>query len=198
MLRKPFCLVLSLFAMGAAGSSAAAQARSSRPVQLVVSGGLTLPAGDLKDFHDTGFHYDASLLVSFAGIPLTLRPEVSLTRFKLKTSQLGYSSGPGYSSGDVTQMVGALGNIEVPLAGGLYVLAGGGLLQLKTPDGSTSTSSSDISQSKITFDAGAGLRFKLGGISGFLEGRIGSASYDQGKFGYSKAQYIPFTFGLVF
>lgn len=163
---------------------------NNRPVRVVISGGLTLPSGDLKDLHDTGFHYDAALLVRFAGVPISLRPELSLTRFSLKNA--AGSGGSGYGSGD-TQMLGALGNLEVPLAGGLYVMAGGGLLNLKTPD-----ATGDISQSKVTFDAGAGLRFNLGSISGFVEGRMGTASYDQGKFGFSKAQFIPITFGLVF
>ncbi|MFN8573603.1 MAG: hypothetical protein U0132_16230 [Gemmatimonadaceae bacterium] len=167
-------------------------AGNNRPIRVIVSGGLTVPSGDLKDLHDTGFHYDASLLLSIAGFPITLRPEVSLTRFSLKDAST--SGGSGYGSGD-TQLLGALGNLELPLAGGLYVMAGGGVLKLKTPDGSTST---DLSQSKVTMDAGAGFRFRLGGISGFVEGRVGTASYDQGKVGFSKAQFIPITFGLVF
>ncbi len=157
-------------------------AGSNRPIRVVVSGGLTVPSGDLKDLHDTGFHYDASLLVTIAGFPIALRPEVSLTRFSLKDAS---TSGGSYGSGD-TQMFGALGNLELPLAGGLYVMAGGGVLSLKTPDGTTS---GDLSQSKFTMDAGAGFRFRLGGISGFVEGRVGSASYDQGKVGFSKAQF---------
>jgi hypothetical protein len=35
-------------------------------------------------------------------------------------------------------------------------------------------------------------------MRGFLEARMGAASYDAGKFGFSKAQFIPVTFGLVF
>ena len=202
MLTQRLVLVLGLAsiglaAIGLAPSGATAQmpggGGTSRPVRLVVSGGLTVPAGDLKDLHDAGFHYDASLLLKFAGIPLTLRPEISFTRFNLKDA-LGSTAG-GYGSGDVTQMLGALGNIEVPLVGGLYAIAGGGVLNLKTPGAASGV---DISQSKLTFNAGAGLRFHMGGISGFLEGRAGTASYDQGKFGFSKATFIPVTFGLVF
>ena len=193
-------LALGLAALQVAVGSSAAMGQiprgggSARPVQLVVSGGLTLPAGDLKDFHDSGFHYDASLLLNIAGFPLTLRPEVSFTRLNVKDALTNTTS--GYGSGDVTQMLGALGNIELPLGGGLYAIAGGGLLSLKSPSGTTG--GADISQSKITFDAGAGLRFHLGGIGGFVEGRVGTASYDQGKFGFSKATFIPVTFGLVF
>jgi len=195
------CLVLGLafLGLGVGHSTALAQfpggGMSKRPIQLVISGGLTLPAGDLKDLHDTGFHYDGSLLINIAGFPLTLRPEASFTRLSLK-DPVSTTGSTGYGSGDVTQMFAALGNIEVPLGGGLYALAGGGVLNLKTPTSSTATT--DISQSKITFDAGAGLRFRLGGITGFVEGRVGTASYDEGKFGFSKATLIPITFGLVF
>jgi hypothetical protein len=59
---------------------------------------------------------------------------------------------PGYGSGDVTQMIAAMGNIELPVAAGLYVLAGGGILSLSVPDASTSE---DQTASQFTFDAGA-------------------------------------------
>lgn len=159
-----------------------------RPIRVVLSGGMVLPAGDLTDTHDAGFHVDASLLINLGGLPFTLRPELSLSRLKLKDA-LVPSGG-----GDVTEMIAALGNIEFPLAGGLYVLAGGGLLSLSSPGSGTD----DVSASKFTFDAGAGFRFQLGSVAGYLEARMGTANYDQGKFGFSKAQFIPVSFGLVF
>ena len=162
----------------------------SRIVCLVVSGGMTLPAADLADFHDSGFHYDASLLLNFPGLPITFRPEFSLTQFKLKDPLIPSSGGE-----DVTKMFAAMGNIEVAMGGGLYLLGGGGILSLDPADLGTGTGDSET---KFTLDAGAGYRFKLGGIRGFLEARIGAASYDQGTFGFEKAQFIPVTFGLVF
>lgn len=163
----------------------------TRPINLVISGGLTVPAADLGDLHDTGLHYDASLILNIPGFPIALRPEFSMTRFKLKE--------PVFASpdaDDVTNMMAFMGNIEVPLGGGLYVLAGGGILSLTVPEAGTGTE--EQNSKKFTFDAGAGLRFALGGIRGFVEARIGAASYDEGKFGFSKAQFIPITFGLVF
>ena len=165
---------------------------NTRPINLVISGGMTVPAADLADLHDAGLHFDASLLLNIPGFPVALRPEFSLTRFKLKEPVL-----TGANTDDVTQMIAAMGNLELPLAGGLYVLAGGGILSLSLP-GAASTGGTDESASKFTFDAGAGFRFALGGARGFVEARIGAASYDQGKFGFSKAQFIPITFGLVF
>jgi len=166
---------------------------TTRPVRVVLSGGMTLPAGDLADLHDTGFHYDASLLINLGGFPLTLRPEVSLARLKLKDI---VSSSPAPSA-DPTQLVSALGNIEIPLTAGFYVLGGGGILALTRTNISSSTAN-DITANELTFNAGAGLRFRLGGASGFVEARVGTASYDAGKVGFKSAQFIPVTFGLVF
>ena len=165
---------------------------STRPISLVVSGGLTLPAGDLGDFHDSGFHYDASLLLTIPGLPITLRPEFSLTQMKLKNF---VPQTP--NADDMTSMMAFMGNIEVPLGGGLYVLAGGGILNMSVPE-ALAPGGEEESSNKFTLDAGAGLRFALGRMRGFVEARIGAASYEQGKVGFNKAQFIPFTFGLVF
>ena len=167
-------------------------AGSKRPISLVVSGGLTVPSADLGDLHDAGFHYDAALIFNIPGLPIAIRPEFSLTQFKLKNPVLATPD-----ADDMTSMMAFMGNIEVPLGGGLYVLAGGGILNMSVPEAVTPDGEGESSK-KFTFDAGAGLRFALGGIRGFVEARIGAASYEQGKVGFSKAQFIPITFGLVF
>src|SRR5688572_33354554 len=165
---------------------------STRPISLVLSGGLTVPSSDLGDLHDAGLHFDAALILNIPGFPIALRPEFSLTQFKLKEPVL---VAPG--ADDVTNMMAFMGNIEVPLGGGLYVLAGGGILNMSVPEALTPDGEEESSK-KFTFDAGAGLRFALGGVRGFIEARVGAASYEQGKVGFSKAQFIPLTFGLVF
>ena len=189
-------IVLALLVVSASASIAGAQfpgmAGSTRPISLVISGGLTVPSSDLGDLHDAGLHYDAALILNIPGFPIALRPEFSLTQFKLKEPVL---TAP--NADDVTNMMAFMGNIELPLGGGLYVLAGGGLLSMSVPEALTPDGEEESSK-KFTFDAGAGLRFALGGIRGFVEARIGAASYDQGKVGFSKAQFIPVTFGLVF
>ena len=164
---------------------------STKPLALVISGGLTLPSGDLGNLHDSGFHYDASLIFNIPGFPIGLRPEFSLTQFKLKDQVLP----PG--SDDITNMAAFLGNLEIGLGGGLYVLAGGGILSMSVPE-ALAPDGEEESSKKFTFDAGAGLRFSLGSVRGFVEARIGAASYEAGKVGFSKAQFIPVTFGLVF
>lgn len=181
------------------GSPSVAQAQMSglgcsRIICFIASGGLTLPAADLADFHDSGFHADASAILNIPGLPIAFRPEFSLTQFKLKQP---VNTTPTETT-DVTKMFAAIGNVELGLGGGLYVLAGGGILSTSAFGVVGGVASEEDSQTKFTFDAGAGYRFKLGGIHGFLEARVGSASYDQGTFAFEKAAFIPITFGLVF
>jgi hypothetical protein len=192
-------LVLSLASLVFLSAPALAQramgSASTKLIRVVVSGGLTLPAGELKTFHDaTGVHADASLLLRIPGLGLTVRPELSITRLKQNaTKVINYippiNGDPIPQTGGTTQMLGALGNIELPLVGGLYVLGGAGVLNLD---------SEKTSESKLTVNAGAGLRFNMGRVDGFLEARFGTASYSSGTFGYSKTSFIPITFGLTF
>lgn len=184
-------LTIASCTIAVATSSLVAQS-STRPLRFVVTGGMTVPQGDLKTFNDVGFHAAGSLLLNIMG--LTLRPELSLTRLKQKAlASLATPAPTVDASTPSTQMLAAMGNIELPLVGGLFVLAGVGLQNL---DASTATR--DLSQSKVLINAGAGFRFHLGPADGFIEARLGKASYDAGKVGYTKAQMIPVSFGLVF
>ena len=173
-------------------------ARSTKPISVVLSGGLTVPSGDLKELHDTGFHYDGSVIFRLPGLPIALRPELSLTTLKFKENLL---PAPGTVPGTITtgedprtQLLAAMGNIEIPLAGGLYAIAGLGALNTKTKVGDAESEG----QTSVTFGAGAGFRFHISRIDGFVEGRFGAASYEKGKVGYKQAQFIPVSFGLVF
>jgi hypothetical protein len=194
LLAIAFSLALSspLFAQRALGGEG-----RQRPIRLVVSGGLTVPAGDLKDLHDSGFHYDGSLIFNLPGLPFAIRPELSLTTLKLKNPlvQTGLPQGVYSADADQTRLLAGIGNIELPLAGGLYLIGGVGAMNLKT---TLAGAASDSSATNLVLDAGAGFRFHISRFDGFVEGRLGTASYEKGKFGYSKAQFIPITFGLVF
>ncbi len=104
---------------------------------------------------------------------------------------------PGYPTtlDGASTLLGLLGNVEVPLAGGLYVIGGVGATNVKS--GAT-TAAEDASQTALTYNGGAGLRFRLGSVSGFIEGRLKSLSLDKGKALFSDVTTIPVSFGLVF
>ncbi|MEO7998603.1 MAG: hypothetical protein ABI852_14235 [Gemmatimonadaceae bacterium] len=164
-----------------------------RPIRIVVDAGLTVPSGEFKAKHENGFHYGAMLIVAIPGFPIAIRPEVSLTQYKMKKP---FSTTPVYGDFKNTNTVSGLGNIEVPIAGGLYVLGGAGILSLKSD---TTTLGSQLAATNLLLDVGGGFRFRLGDhVDGYLEARMGTASFDKARFGYAKAQFVPLTFGLVF
>lgn len=166
---------------------------AQQPVRVVVDGGLTVPSGEFKATHQNGFHYGAMLILTIPGLPIAIRPEVSLTSFRVREPPTASTLLTDYKH---TKTVSGLGNIELPIAGGLYLMGGAGVLSLKAD---TATLGRQLSASNLMLDLGGGIRFKLGErIDGFLEARVGTASFDKEKFGYSRAQFVPLTFGLVF
>lgn len=200
-------------------SSAAQNASTSRPIAVVVSGGATVPMSGFKDYNDLGVHADVSLLVRLAGQSFRLRPEFTYGRFSLKdpspslsltahtasnaggsgavASMLASNVIPGYGAGtgDASTLLGLLGNVELPLSSGFYVIVGVGATNVRS--GAT-TATDDVSLTGLTYNGGAGLRFHLGAISGFVEGRLKSISVEKGRALFSDVRTLPVTFGLVF
>ena len=200
--RKVACALASLLV--AAPLSAQGGVFSHRPISIIVSGGATVPTGSFKDYHDLGIHGDVSLLLSLFGAGIRLRPELTYGRFSVKDalhSTLGLGGGASqstrsaYGSADVSTLMGAFGNIEFPLAGGLYLLGGVGALGLSSD---VTAAAGSISETKLAYNGGAGFRFRMAGISGFIEGRIANLAVDKGKALFKDVKTIPVSFGLAF
>lgn len=200
---------VALVTLLACTSSAAAQvATSPRAVQVVVSGGLQLPMGGFADAHDLGYHADASVIFRAFG-NLRLRPELTYARFQVKEVLTGAlaqrlaAGGLGGAARDVytdaaSSLMGGLANIEVPLGSGgfqPFILAGVGAVNFKTDVGSTSEA---LSETKMSLNVGAGVRFRLGGIGGLIEARLNDVPSDGAKAYFKSVRTIPVTFGLVF
>ncbi len=193
------CLALGIVAgtlmLATAGRS---DGQNTRPIKLVVAGGATMPTGGFKDFHDYGVHADVGVIVTLFGQSLRLRPELTYSRFNVKdalTTLTGARSAATVYDGDaVSTMLGGFGNIELPV-GPLYLIAGVGGVQFKSDAG---TGSSSLSETKLSFNGGAGIRFTLGPIAGFVEGRMNSISLDKGTSQFKDVRTVPISFGLVF
>ena len=166
---------------------------SPRIIQFVVNGGVAVPTGKFSDAHDMGLHAAGSLIFNIMG--LRLRPEATWTKFNIKDAFAGVGGGGSGTSAGSTQMIGAMGNIELPLFAGLYVMAGVGELSLSTDN---AAGAATFKGAKFTIDGGAGWRARVGAISVFLEGRVNSVYTDQGAVNWKDVKVIPVTFGLVF
>jgi hypothetical protein len=160
----------------------------------VVGGGLSVPTGAFKDLHDLGYHADVALLVNLGGIPVRIRPEVTLSRFGLKDS-LQQTAGGTYGPGGYSQMLGAFGQVEIPLVAGFYLLAGAGALNVRTDPGS---GAAGTTVTEFAIDGGAGWRLRLGSIEAFIEGRLNNVYTDRGALNLREVRVVPVTFGLVF
>lgn len=197
----------------------AQNAPQTRPIALVISGGAAVPLSGFRDYSDLGVHADVSLLVRVASFAARLRPEFTYSRFGLKPrpivllqtappasglgTRMGSASmssadvveGYGQGTGSASTLLGLLGNVELPLASGFYLLAGVGATSVTT--GAT-TASGDVSTTGLTYNGGAGLRFHLGAITGFIEGRMKGISLDKGRALFGDVRTVPVSFGLVF
>lgn len=181
---------------------------AERPVRLVVSGGLQLPTGSFADFHDMGAHADVSVLLNVGGF--RLRPELSYSRFSLKDAfelpALLGASGNGaagaYRQGAyddaVSSLLGGFANIELPLgrrAFQPFLLGGVGAVQVNTDATSAAEAVKDL---KASVNLGAGLRFRMGPISGLIEARVNNVPAGDTKAFFKDVRTVPVTFGLVF
>lgn len=186
------------------GTTASAQMASARPVQLVVSGGVSVPTGGFADVHDMGVHADASLLINALGGSLRLRPELTYSRFGVKDLLFGTplqdqgAGGLAAGSDAVSSLLGGLANIEIalgPTGFQPFVLAGVGAIKF-TSDISDGVSS--IDETKTMLNLGAGVRFRMGAIGGLIEARFNNVPAGDTQTYFRSVKTIPVTFGLVF
>lgn len=154
---------------------------SAQNVNLGVGGGLTLPLGDFGDAAKLGWHGAAHLGY---GLP----------------SGLGFRGEFFYGQNKVDanvdakfKLAGGMGSLtyDFKTAGGLkpYILGGVGYFQVKAEGGGGS-----ISESKVAFGGGAGLKFKAGSDANiFVESRYLSVSTSGGA-----TTFVPVTVGVSF
>lgn len=188
---------------------------SSRPISVVVSAGTSVPTGNFEDYHNVGIHGDLSVILNLAGQGIRFRPEISYQRFSLKANSevvplsvapaavafariatLGrVVPGDGSGGSDVSSLLGIMGNVELPLTRGFYLIGGVGASQVRT--GATETGE-DASETALAYNGGAGLRFRIGSVSTFIEGRLQTLSIEEGRALFTSVRTIPVTIGIVF
>jgi opacity protein-like surface antigen len=174
-------------------------------VRFGVGGSLTVPLGD--------FHADASgdgFKAGWQGLALVdVQPRTSPVGFRLDFS-FGENSSNDQLNADLTAAVGAPTTAKIKLLGGTadvayhfkpstgglagYMLGGLGLYNVKlavTSQGVTA----DSSETKFSWNVGAGLSFAVGGAAVFFEARY----LDVAKsFDAAKTSYVPITVGVRF
>ncbi|MDQ8161607.1 MAG: outer membrane beta-barrel protein [Gemmatimonadota bacterium] len=155
-----------------------------KPLTVGVSGGVSVPTGDLADAVDAG--YSVAGHVFFAPAALTsvrFRGDVSFDQFSYKKgSSLSDESfrSLGFVANAMVDLTSGSSSMMPYLVGGLGVYSG-------------KASGSDDSSTDFGLQVGAGLTFKLSGFATFLEAKYVNVFSDPNSTGY-----LPITFGVRF
>ena len=175
-------------AIAAAAPVTQAQAQQKGPATFGISGGLTLPIGNLGDTQGAGFNVQGHAMLKPSSVPFALRGDLGLWTTPGKNiSPIGGGGGGSVSYPGVTWFtanVNGVFNFEgakdatfVP-----YVIGGVGIYN-----------GSEGLGTKFGINGGGGITFKLSGFDAFTEARIHNVFTDG-----SSARLIPISFGINF
>jgi len=172
-----------------------ASSQDARPVTFGVSGGLSLPIGDLGDGYDAGYNGTGHIMFKPASFTnLGFRGDVNFDRFKAKSSNSAI-----IGNSDVTlRLIGGTANAiysfpqSNPGVVRPYVLAGVGMQNSKSSVSVGSVSASG-SSTDVHAQGGGGVNFQLASFSTFVEAKYVNVFGDG-----SSLSFIPITFGIRF
>ena len=158
----------------------------SSTVRFGVSGGLSVPTGDLADDVDAGYSIAGHLFLKPSSMEsVRFRGDVSYDRFAYKGDIDGNRSNLGFV-GNVLIDLTTDGGVQPYLLGGLGAFNGKNSRTGGSVDRSTSSTDFGI-------QLGGGLTFELSGFSTFIE-----AKYVNVFTNNTNTAYLPITFGIRF
>jgi hypothetical protein len=179
---RPLFAVLALATLAALPLASHAQGSTS----ILVSGGLSVPVGDLRDATNSGYNINIGLAFGAPIIPVGARLEGGFSSFDFK------------SGGGSTRIASGTANAVLnlgPTSAAPYLIGGLGIYNRRF-DTNSLFGQTTSSKTAAGVNVGAGLRFPLGGISTFLEARYHAMLGNDTD--ATKFQYIPISFGVQF
>ncbi|MEP7087954.1 MAG: hypothetical protein ABI884_11660 [Gemmatimonadota bacterium] len=184
-----------------------AQTTAVKSASIGVMGGLTFPHGSgFTDLVKRGWNAGALIRLGVPAFPLSFRIDGQWHQLKGKPIDAG---GAGTYTTDL-RIIDGTANFEWTLgkaaASNFYLIGGGGVYGLRERSSFLSTneflgsSTSTSNATKFGWNAGAGFRFQLTGISLFVEGRYHSISAGKAFTGSGShsLHIIPVTLGIAF
>lgn len=182
-----FVAIAAITASSAVVAGAQGMMNNAKPFSLGLSGGASIPTGDLSDYVNTGYNVGGHIALATPTLPVSFRGDVNYDNFGAK--------GAGNSTVHIWSYT-ANALYAVPTMTGLrpYIIGGiGGF----TPGSSVSAGSATYSatgSTKFGFDVGGGLTIPLSGFNAFVEARYNRFNNDGG----GSTSFIPITFGVMF
>ena len=181
-------------ALALALAAPVAHAQVSSPIKFGVAGGLTIPAGSLKDDVannglglSSGYNLQGMLGVQAPMVPFGLRIDAMYNKMSNGDINVDYSNWAGTAN--------AIVNLGMAPMVSPYLIGGVGLYNQKLSGGGAS-------ESKTSFglNGGAGLRFSLSGFSTFAEARYHyvNSKGDKNGISWDNTSFVPISFGIMF
>jgi len=172
---------------------------STRPIRLGFAGGVVVPrSGASASTLRAGVQGQGFVLIQLGALP-ALRANVDYAKLRFDEAQL---QAGGAIDADRTVLDGVLAlKLDLVRTGAIrpYLLAGVGAFNIKDQVTNATTGAQSFSDTNLGFDGGAGVGFKLGPISGFLETRLQNVYTKEKGFVDTKSiQQFPVSFGIVF
>lgn len=171
---------------------------SQRRIQIGIGGGAIIPRTQAR-YQDVlaGAAGQAYLLLRIApGLP-ALRIGADFAQMKFGKARSGVSE---VDLGDTRRQLGGIASLRFDLLPGPikpYILGGVGAFNIQ--ETIQNISDSTFTTTKIGFDGGGGISFRMGRIAGFIETRIQNVyTKDQGFINTKSISAFPVTFGLIF
>ena len=167
-------------------ASAQGVTSATKPFSLGISGGASIPTGDLSNYANTGYNVGGHIALGTPALPISFRGDVNYDNFGAKGSGNGNAHIWSYTANAV---------YEVPTMTGIrpYVIGGVGGFK---PGASYSSGGSTVSASGSTqfgFDVGGGITIPLSGFNTFIEARYNHFNDNGGS-----TSFVPITFGVMF
>jgi hypothetical protein len=167
--------------------SQAQQHRSaSSPVKWSAGLGVALPQSDYADGVSTGMHIEGMASKALSGSPAFVRGELGFAHF-------GEKDNSGATSNQITGAVDLGYNFASSSTVKPYVLGGLGAYRTSISQDLGGPTVND-NKTNLGFNAGVGMRFKMGGHVAYVEGRY----VDSGNWEGAKIASLPIAFGLEF
>jgi hypothetical protein len=188
---KPMVKIVAVSAMLLVSAAAYAQT----PIKFGVGAGLNVPVSNVKDYLDAGYRGQAMAKVGLPMLPVSVRFNAGVEQMNLKDSVFPATGKSTIISGGADAMW------AIPM-GPLkpYMLAGLGAYNTRW----SMEGSETVTSTRLGLDAGGGIEFPLGMMSGFFETKlqnIFSDSKTSSSLGSSKdfpTRTIPITLGVYF
>jgi hypothetical protein len=184
-------IALAAMVIVPASSQAQRRASASQPIRFALGAGVAVPMSDFADAVGTGFHLEGTGSKQLNGSAAFLRGELGAAMYGSKTYGGGVS-GKG-------NQLGAVADIGYNFASTSslkpYVLGGLGLHRTSvTVDLGSGNGSQSDNNTAMGFNAGAGMRFKMGAHVAYLEGRY----MNNGSWQGANIASFPIAFGVEF